>query len=78
MPTPPIQRKILNHVKLQACPVPIADSVNMRPARIKRRLRPKRSDSMPDITAPNRHPTSALLMAQPCMTLLPEIPKNGS
>ncbi len=65
MPSPPIQRTRLKVTKFQARAVPIAETVNSRPARINSRLRPNRSLSVPAMTAPNRQPISALLIARP-------------
>ena len=65
MPTPPTMRKTTKTVKSGARAVQTAETVKNAPARMRSRLRPKRSERPPETSAPMRQPTRALDMAQP-------------
>ena len=66
--TPPQIRQARNVAKELTDPVPIELTVNSKAAAISSRFRPNRSLKIPEVTAPNRQPMRALLMAQPTST----------
>ena len=78
MPTPPIKRAILNKVKSLNKPVAIADTVNSTADTINSGLRPYLSAAAPATMAPTRQPTSAVVIATPCMSGESAIPKYNS
>ena len=78
MAKPPTKRNTLKKVKECTAPVPTAVQINNPAAKIKIGLRPKRSLSLPALSAPNKQPIKALLIAHPCITGLPAIPKYCS
>ena len=80
MATPPTMRYVLYSEKLSAIPVPTAETVNRSPERMSRRLRPNRSETNEQATAPMMQPTSAELVPQPLASSWPSpaIPKWAS
>ena len=64
-PSPPRMRYRTNSVTLRGMAEPIAEIKNSTAEIISTFFRPRRSLSVPAITAPNTQPTSALLAAQP-------------
>ncbi len=65
--TPPDIRQARKTVNEPAIPVPIELTVNSDAARTSRRFRPNLSLRMPEASAPNKQPISALLMAHATM-----------
>ena len=63
--SPPITRQTLKAKNESTKAVPIEETRNSAAANTKSHLRPRRSLSPPQSTAPNRQPTRALAMAQP-------------
>ena len=62
---PPRMRQVTNAGKLCAKAIPREENTKFAAARIRSGLRPKRSLSAPEASAPARHPSSAQLCAQP-------------
>ena len=75
MPTPPINRAILNKVKSLNRPVAIAETVNSIAASISKGLRPHLSAAEPATIAPIRQPTRAVDIAMPCIKGESAMPK---
>ena len=65
MLTPPRIRQVTNAGKLCVKAMPMEEATKFAAARISIGLRPKRSLSAPEASAPARHPRSAQLCAQP-------------
>ena len=65
IPNPPSQRKPLNAMKSQANAVPIAEDGEQQARQNQQPLATQRSLSVPAMAAPNRQPSSALLIARP-------------
>src|ERR1039457_1913631 len=65
--TPPDIRQARNTANVPAIPVPIELTVNRNAERTSRRFLPNLSLSMPEASAPNRQPISALLIASATM-----------
>ena len=62
---PPRMRQVTNAGKLCANAIPMEERTKFAAANISIGLRPKRSLSAPEASAPARHPSSAQLCAQP-------------
>ena len=65
MAAPPAILQRTNTAKEPASPVATEDAAKSRADKASNHLRPKRSLSAPDTSAPIRQPSSALLLAQP-------------
>ena len=78
MPTPPMKRAILNKVKSLNKPVVTADTVNSTALTINSGLRPHRSAAAPATIAPTKQPTKAVVIATPCISGEPVMPKYNS
>ena len=68
----------MNQEKLSTAPVPTADSKNNRADNINSFLRPYLSLQLPEKPAPTKHPSKALLIAQPRKAAESSIAKNSS
>ena len=78
MPMPPMKRAILNKVKSLNNPVAMADTVKSTADTMSSGLRPNLSAALPATMAPTRQPTSAVVMATPCINGELLMPKNNS
>ena len=78
MPIPPMKRAILNKVKSLNRPVPMAETVNSTAENISNGFRPYLSAATPATMAPARQPTSAVVIATPCIRGESLMPKNNS
>ena len=65
MAAPPAIRQSTNTAKEPAKPVATDDTAKSSADSNRKRLRPKRSLSAPETSAPSRQPSSALLLAHP-------------
>ena len=75
MPTPPMNRAILNKVKSLNSPVPMADTVNSSADSISSGFRPYLSAAPPATIAPARQPIRAVVIATPCNSGESPMPK---